>query len=35
MLIVGGTGDLGALAGLLKRITTAHTARMQTIGLSG
>ena len=35
MLIVGGTGDLGALAALLKRITTAHTARMQTIGLSG
>jgi len=35
MLIVGGTGDLGALAALLKRITSAHTARMQTIGLSG
>jgi hypothetical protein len=27
MLIVGGTGDLGALAALLKRITSAHTAR--------
>jgi tRNA-(MS[2]IO[6]A)-hydroxylase (MiaE)-like len=35
MLIVGGTGDLGALAALLKRLTSAHTARMQTIGLSG
>jgi len=34
-LIVGGTGDLAALAALLKRLTGAHTARMQTIGLSG
>jgi hypothetical protein len=35
MLLVGGTGDLAALAALLKRLTSAHTARMQTIGLSG
>jgi tRNA-(MS[2]IO[6]A)-hydroxylase (MiaE)-like len=35
MLLVGGTGDLGGIASLLKRITSAHTARMQTIGLSG
>ncbi|HEV7657632.1 MAG TPA: ferritin-like fold-containing protein [Mycobacteriales bacterium] len=35
MLLVGGTGDLAGIAALLKRITTAHTARMQTIGLSG
>jgi tRNA-(MS[2]IO[6]A)-hydroxylase (MiaE)-like len=35
MLLVGGTGDLAGVAALLKRITTAHTARMQTIGLSG
>jgi hypothetical protein len=35
MLLVGGTGDLAGIAALLKRITAAHTARMQTIGLSG
>jgi tRNA-(MS[2]IO[6]A)-hydroxylase (MiaE)-like len=35
MLLVGGTGDLAGIAALLKRITSAHTARMQTIGLSG
>jgi hypothetical protein len=35
MLLVGGTGDLAGVAALLKRITTAHTARMHTIGLSG
>ena len=35
MLLVGGTGDLTALAALLKRLTSAHTARMQTMGLSG
>jgi hypothetical protein len=35
MLLVGGTGDLAGVAAMLKRITSAHTARMQTIGLSG
>jgi hypothetical protein len=35
MLLVGGTGDLAGIAALLKRLTSAHTARMQTIGLSG
>lgn len=35
MLLVGGTGDLAGIAALLKRITSAHTARMQKIGLSG
>jgi hypothetical protein len=35
MLLVGGTGDLAGVAALLKRITSAHTVRMQTIGLSG
>jgi hypothetical protein len=35
MLIVGGTGDFAGVVALLKRITSAHTARMQTIGLSG
>jgi hypothetical protein len=34
MLLVGGTGDLAGVAALLKRITSAHTARMHTIGLS-
>lgn len=35
MLLVGGNNDLADVAVLLKRITSAHTARMQTIGLSG
>jgi ferritin-like protein len=35
LLLVGGTGDLTGVAALLKRLTAAHTARMQTIGLSG
>jgi hypothetical protein len=35
MLLVGGTSDLADVAVLLKRITSAHTARMHTIGLSG
>jgi tRNA-(MS[2]IO[6]A)-hydroxylase (MiaE)-like len=35
LLLVGGTGDLAGVAALLKRITTAHTTRMHTIGLSG
>jgi hypothetical protein len=35
MLLVGGTGDLAGVAAMLKRITSAHTARMHTIGLSG
>ena len=34
-LIVAGTGDLTGVAALLRRITTAHTMRMQTLGLSG
>ena len=35
-LLVGGTaGDLAGIGALLKRLTSAHTARMQTIGLSG
>ena len=33
-LIVAGTGDLAGVAALLKRITTAHAARMQALGLS-
>jgi hypothetical protein len=35
MLLVGGTSDLADVATLLKRLTNAHSARMQTIGLSG
>ncbi len=36
MLLVGGAGgDLTGIAALLKRLTNAHAARMQTIGLSG
>jgi hypothetical protein len=36
MLLVGGAaGDLAGIAALLKRLTGAHTARMQKIGLSG
>lgn len=33
-LIVAGTGDLAGVGALLKRITTAHALRMQTLGLS-
>jgi len=34
-LLVGGSGNLSGVAALLKRLTAAHSARMQTIGLSG
>jgi hypothetical protein len=34
-LIISGTGDLAAVGELLARITTAHSARMQTLGLNG
>lgn len=33
-LIVAGTGDLAGVGALLKRITAAHSLRMQTLGLS-
>lgn len=33
-LIVEGAGDQGAVQGLLKRLTSAHTARMAAIGLN-
>ncbi|HEV7726338.1 MAG: uncharacterized protein JWQ26_304 [Modestobacter sp.] len=33
-LIITGTGDLTGVGGLLKRITTAHSARMQALGLN-
>jgi len=33
-LIIAGTGDLAGVAALLKRITTAHSVRMQALGLS-
>lgn len=33
-LIMAGTGDLAGVAALLKRITTAHSRRMHTLGLS-
>ena len=32
-LLVGGSGDLAGIARLLTRLTDAHTARMQTLGL--
>jgi hypothetical protein len=35
LLIIGGSGDLTGVAALLKRLTTAHSQRMQTLGLSG
>jgi hypothetical protein len=34
LLIVGGSGDLTGVAALIKRLTTAHTERMQRIGLN-
>lgn len=34
MLLIGGSGDLAAVAELLQRITTAHTARMADLGLN-
>jgi hypothetical protein len=33
-LIIGGTGDLVSVGALLKRLTTAHTARMAAVGLN-
>jgi hypothetical protein len=33
-LIIAGTGDLAGVGELLSRITTAHTARMQALGLN-
>jgi len=33
-LIVSGSGDLAAVAAMLKRLTTAHGARMSAVGLS-
>jgi tRNA-(MS[2]IO[6]A)-hydroxylase MiaE-like protein len=33
-LLMSGTGDLSGLAGLLKRLTSGHTARMAAIGLN-
>ena len=35
LLLVGGSGDLTGVAALLKRLTSAHAARMQALGLSG
>ena len=32
-LLVGGSGDLAGIARLLSRLTDAHTARMQALGL--
>jgi ferritin-like protein len=34
-LLVGGSGNLTGVAALLKRLTAAHSARMQALGLSG
>jgi hypothetical protein len=34
LLIVGGSGDLAGVAALIKRLTSAHTERMQRIGLN-
>jgi hypothetical protein len=33
-LILSGTGDLGGVALLIDRITSAHTERMKTLGLN-
>ena len=35
LLLVGGSGNLTGVAALLKRLTAAHSARMQALGLSG
>jgi hypothetical protein len=35
LLLVGGSGDLAGVAAVLKRLTAAHGARMQALGLSG
>jgi hypothetical protein len=35
LLVGGAVGDLAGVAALLKRLTSAHSARMQKIGLSG
>ena len=34
-MIITGTGDLAGVGELLKRLTTAHSARMQALGLNG
>ncbi|HKT03598.1 MAG TPA: ferritin-like fold-containing protein [Rugosimonospora sp.] len=34
VLIVTGSGDLAGVQALLKRLTTAHTARMESVGLN-
>jgi len=34
MLLVGGTGDLAGLAGLIGRITDRHEERMVALGLN-
>jgi len=34
-LIISGTGDLAGVGELLRRLTTAHSARMQALGLNG
>lgn len=35
LLLVGGSGDLTGVAALLRRLTSAHSVRMQALGLSG
>ncbi|MEI4272070.1 ferritin-like fold-containing protein [Klenkia sp. LSe6-5] len=34
-LLISGTGDLNGIADLLTRLTTAHSARMEALGLNG